>query len=124
MVDYCICLAPSLPLEDAIIAKLRSESTPSINHTRAEFVRFKPVAISIETKRPGMDEDAGEVQLGVWAAAHFERLKQLSGHSGDGNGDNLPILPQIFVQGHDWRFKIAAVHCGGSVVRFVPAIAD
>jgi hypothetical protein len=61
MVDYATCLAPDIELEEKISEKLRIDFSPSISHTRAEFIRFKPIAISIETKRPGMDEDTGEV---------------------------------------------------------------
>jgi hypothetical protein len=52
-------------------------------------VRFKPIVISLETKRPGMDEDTAKVQLGVWAAAHLGRLQELS------RSTDLPIVPQI-----------------------------
>lgn len=110
MVDYVISLDPDLTTMRRIIDKLKSEFTPSINHTKAEYVRFKPIVISLETKRPGMDEDTAKVQLGVWAAAHLERIQELSRKT------DLPILPQILIQGHDWRLKIASLN-GGSVVR-------
>jgi hypothetical protein len=112
MVDYVISLDPDLTTMRRIIDKLKSEFTPSINHTKAEYVRFKPIVISLETKRPGMDEDTAKVQLGVWAAAHLERIQELSRKT------DLPILPQILIQGHDWRLKIASLS-GGSVVRYI-----
>jgi hypothetical protein len=110
MVDYVISLDPDLTTMRRIIDKLKLEFAPSINHTKAEYVRFKPIVISLETKRPGMDEDTAKVQLGVWAAAHLERIQELSRQT------DLPILPQILIQGHDWRLKIASLN-GGSVVR-------
>jgi len=110
MVDYAISLDPDKNTMRRIIHKLKADFSPSINHTKAEYVRFKPIVISIETKRPGMDEDTAKVQLGVWAAAHLERIQELSQKT------NLPILPEILIQGHDWRLKIASLN-EGSIVR-------
>ncbi len=109
MVDYAISLDPDKTTKHRIIEKLKADFSPTINHTKAEYVRFKPIVISIETKRPGMDEDTAKVQLGVWAAAHLERLQELSLKT------DLPILPQILIQGHDWRLKLASL-TEGSVV--------
>jgi len=112
MVDYAISLDPDRITKRRIIEKLKADLSPSINHTKAEYVRFKPIVISIETKRPGMDEDTAKVQLGVWAAAHMERLQELS------RSTDLPTLPLILIQGHDWRLKIASMNAG-SVVRIL-----
>lgn len=95
MVDYAISLDPDRTTKRRIIEKLKADLSPSINHTKAEYVRFKPIVISREIKRPGMDEDTAKVQLGVWTAAHLERLQELSRSS------DVPILPQILIQGHD-----------------------
>jgi hypothetical protein len=64
MVNDTICISGDRKLDNVIIAKLQSQSTASIKNTRVEFVRFKPIAISIKAKRPGIDEDTGEVKLG------------------------------------------------------------
>lgn len=127
MVDYALVLIPSYTLHKSITTLLRAKSLASINATKAEYVRFKPITVSIETKRPGMDEDGAKVQLGVWAGAHFERLRLLLSSpgldgEGDGGGENgvpLPFLPEAVVQGHDWRLKIAEVLGDGNVVRLV-----
>jgi hypothetical protein len=110
MVDYVINLDPDRTTKRRIIEKLKADFSPSINHTKAEYVRFKPIVISLETKRPGTDEDTAIVQLGVWTASLFERLQELSG------SEDLPILPQILIQGNDWRLKVASFS-EGSVVR-------
>lgn len=115
MVDYALILVPDPQTHEAITSKLRSNNLQSINHTKAEYVRFKPITVSMETKRPGMDEDSAKVQLGVWAQAHLERLRILSApHS------ELPILPEVIIQGHDWRLKIASMTIDGDVVCFWP----
>ena len=111
MVDYALVLVPDHSTHKAITARLRKDGLLSINHTKAEYVRFKPITVSIETKRPGMDEDSAKVQLGVWAAAHLERLRILAG-----NDVVLPFLPEVIVQGHDWRLKIASATDDGNVV--------
>ena len=111
MVDYSLVLCPDYKIHKAILAKLRNGGLLSINHSRAEYVRFKPITASIETKRPGIDEDGAKVQLGVWAAAHLERLRMLCGPDAV-----LPVLPEVIVQGHDWRLKIASMTGDGDVV--------
>ncbi len=92
MVDYAIVLVPDYKLHKEITTKLRDRDLLSINQTKAEYVRFKPITVSIETKRPGMDEDNAKVQLGVWAAAHFERLQLLCGLD-----VVVPFLPEMIV---------------------------
>ena len=50
MVDYAIVLVPSIDIHEEIIAKLRSLDLLSINQTKTEYVQFKPITVSIETK--------------------------------------------------------------------------
>jgi hypothetical protein len=111
MVDYAIVLVPDFQTHKDITTKLWSDNLLSINHTKAEYVCFKPITVSIETKRPGMDEDSAKIQLGVWAAAHLERLQISSGPN-----TVLSILSEAIVQGHDWRLKIASMTSDGDVV--------
>lgn len=143
MVDYALVICPprsldQRSLEKRIINKLRSFTSPlssfyqpidqlTINHTKAEYLRFKPIAVSIETKRADAgDEEAGKIQLGMWAGAQYRKLKQLTEN---GVGDefrqmgplgqsstthakskvNYPILPLVLVHGHDWKLKIASL---------------
>ena len=113
MVDYALCidLDTSSDMHQRIIDTLRAEGKPSINHSAAEYVRFKPIAVSIETKRGNVDEDRMYVQLGIWLSAHFARLRQLTG------GDcQLPALPAVIVQGHRWSLMIAEVGVDRKVV--------
>lgn len=107
MVDYALLLdpLPSDSLHGQIRQKLRIETGNrglSINHAFAEDIRFCPIAISIETKRSAIQEDAALVQLGTWCTAHFARLRQLSG-----DAFPLSILPLLLVQGHEWKMMIA-----------------
>ncbi|KAH8836645.1 hypothetical protein MCOR29_002799 [Pyricularia oryzae] len=55
-----------------IIETLRRR-TPgtSINHTDFGPLNKWPIAISVETKRPGVSGEKAELQVGVWQAAHW-----------------------------------------------------
>ncbi|KAI9731062.1 MAG: hypothetical protein M1818_007919 [Claussenomyces sp. TS43310] len=105
MVDYALVLEPQRPFEARIIETLRREGKPSINQTNAEYARFAPIAVSIETKRAAIDETAANVQLSMWVAAHMARLRQLAAAAN--TNEDPPGLPAIIVQGHDWKFTLA-----------------
>jgi len=102
MVDYAMVIRPAKDLLYRIKDLLRENDGFSINQTDARYVRFKPIGLSIETKRGGIDEDKANTQLGTWVSAHFAKLSQLT--RGDGH---LPLLPLILIQGHTWEFMIA-----------------
>jgi hypothetical protein len=75
-----------------------------------------PIAISIETKKPGIEWETAMVQVGIWAAAQFSKLEQLledSGHSIDEARHSLPFLPLFVVLGHDWSFLAATRESDG-----------
>lgn len=65
MVDYALVLITNSESHTTITAKLRQGGLLSINHMMAEDVRSKRITASIETKRPGMNEDGAKIQLGV-----------------------------------------------------------
>src|SRR6266513_2764375 len=46
MVDYALVLVPEYSDHKAITARLRKDGLLSINHTTAEYVRFKPITAS------------------------------------------------------------------------------
>lgn len=49
------------------------------NFTDFEPVQDRPIALSIETKKPTEGFDVAKLQLGVWQAAHWSFLKALVG---------------------------------------------
>ncbi|KUI64025.1 hypothetical protein VM1G_10813 [Cytospora mali] len=102
----------------------------SINHTDFAPLMSNPIAVSIETKKPGKsggDNDA-QLQVGVWQASQWRQLQDLVRRAAalrphdDGENDNdndededdsawpesamssLPLLPAVIVSGHDWSF--------------------
>lgn len=152
MVDYALVIDPEPALRERISETLRAEGTcagagrgesggansqggngsgsvkgKSINATAAEHVRFEPIAVSFETKRAAIDEDDAHVQLGIWVAAHFARLRQLVAarrravegaddrNTEAGTGVRLPILPLVIIQGHDWKVMVAEAVQNGTV---------
>ena len=102
MVDYAMVMRPSEELRSHIRYKLRQDGIYSINHTDAEYVRFSPIALSVETKRAAIEEDKANSQLETWVSAHFEKLRRLI----DGDSD-LPVLPLIFISGDNWYLMLA-----------------
>ena len=119
MVDYAIVIKPSRDfsidasqcLHSRIIEKLRPEKGgASINQTASEWVRFKIIAVNIETKRGAVDEDKAHVQLGTWITAQFARLRQLTSFDTE-----LPSLPVLSVQGKRWLLMIASMKANGRI---------
>lgn len=123
MVDYAIVINPSLrrsgepdtSLHNRIIERLtRQGGDASINQTMADWVRFKPIAINIETKRGAVSEVEGHVQLCTWLTAQYSRLRQLCGTEKDTKGRYinqvpLPSSPVLFAQGNRWVMMIACI---------------
>lgn len=112
MVDYAFVITPDWDLLEKITNRLKGLLESTINHTKAEHLRYKPIAVSFETKKPGTDGEGANVQLGVWAAAHIQRLKDLSART----AESVPILPQVIIQGHYWHLKFASAAANGEVV--------
>ena len=111
MVDYAVVIRPSQEVERHIRSKLRANDSYSINHTDADYIRFSPIALSIETKRAAIEEDKAHRQLGTWVSAHFARLRQLV------QGDSSPpFLPLIMTQGDSWNFMMAVMASAKSIV--------
>ncbi len=106
LVDYVMTIDSSFDFRNRIVAKLSSQRfVPSINQTSAEWIRFNPIAVSIETKRGAVDQDTTYVQLGMWTAAHFAKLRQLT----QDRSAALPVLPLVLVQGHEWKMMLASM---------------
>ena len=83
LVDYAIVMEPTADMNARVNATLAHQVSlkgqrvvASIKSTSAEWIRFRPIAVSIETKRYANYQDSGELQLGSWAIAHLLKLKQ------------------------------------------------
>jgi len=104
IVDYTINLQPDDEMKHLIVGLLRSQpyALQTINQTMQGPVRYLPIAISIETKTPGESEEDAMIQLAMWAAAHFNRLRMLSRE----NTVSL-TLPLLYVRGAEWSLRFA-----------------
>lgn len=89
------------------MAARHPDETASVNHSWHAPLRTGPISVNIVTKLTGEGWDTAVVQLGTWVAAHFTKLEHLI-HDFDGDADQMPFLPLIIVQGHDWYFLAAS----------------
>ena len=109
MVDYAICLEidQTEPLFNRMRTAMQFEPPESqyINHTSFEPVRFRPIAVSIETKVSGNEAEA-TTQLSVWMIAHFKRLQKILERSKVQS--EMIVLPLIHIQEHEWFATLAA----------------
>ena len=114
MVDYSISLVPNQDMHDAIIRLLKNEAyeLQTINQTRSDPLRFRPIAISIETKKASLAGQGARIQLGMWVAAHFNRIRALKDES-----LIMPTLPLISVAGAEWHLHFAR-DCDKQIVSY------
>lgn len=128
MVDFVIHVEPSDRFRDAVRARAQLRTTQmSVNHTFHEPLCWCPIGVSIETKHTGRNWDEAMMQVGIWAAAQFTKLEQLATEANEMSGKdevvrNLPFLPLIIIQGHDWIFLAAIRDPGKQTVRFPPLL--
>ncbi|KAI0469904.1 hypothetical protein GGR56DRAFT_661653 [Xylariaceae sp. FL0804] len=90
------------------------EASPflSINHTDSPPLLLRPVAVSVETKRPVGDANEANLQIGTWQAAQWNKLIELIEDREDRSADDdvadplstLEFLPGIIIRGQDWYF--------------------
>lgn len=73
--DFCIVLRQPSMHRHPSIAEINSAE--SINHSNHPPLLSNPIVISIETKAAAPNQEEAELQMGVWMAAHFARLRAL-----------------------------------------------
>ncbi|KAH0182534.1 hypothetical protein KCV03_g10291, partial [Aureobasidium melanogenum] len=115
MVDFAIVFRPDDRLTSALplTGRYIDGGVQSFNHTRYGPLTNKPIVVSIETKPEGESLREAEVQLAVWAAAHFTRLRDLLDESKAETTD-LPWLPLLIAQGPQWYFLFASRSAAGT----------
>ncbi|KAM3537102.1 hypothetical protein ARSEF1564_009974 [Beauveria bassiana] len=108
MIDYVVALRPSDTLRALIDAFLLGEPRErnSINQTRYMPLQKRPAPIFIETKTTSGVQDGASVQLGVWLAAWYERLRTLTALAGSPQ-EKLITLPLIQVTSGVWTLMFA-----------------
>ncbi|KAM0190308.1 hypothetical protein ACHAPI_009559 [Fusarium lateritium] len=122
MVDFCLYLNPTDSL--ALQALGRRTPTLTVNHTDFAPLQLSPIVLSIETKRPGKELDAAQLQMGVWHAAQWAFLRSVIGltpqpltaeeevlrkEKANTALAELGFIPGIIVQGHRWLFVFSTL---------------
>ncbi|GKU09144.1 unnamed protein product, partial [Fusarium langsethiae] len=121
-IDFCVYLDPHHDPKDTNIA--RSVDTIrarlpllSINPTDDLSLLSNPIAIPIETKRPGEGLDTANLQVATFLTAHLTLLQRLvdagaavPAEAGEKvpSVDDLGFLPGLIVQGNTWNFIAAS----------------
>ncbi|EME77031.1 uncharacterized protein MYCFIDRAFT_89145 [Pseudocercospora fijiensis CIRAD86] len=119
LVDYAVSITPT-PDEDRDINHLlrrEPDCRATISQSRATALRTHPIAISIETKADSGTTGEAKNQLGVWAYAHFERMRTLLGLEEDvppGEESIMAVHPIIYVQQHDWIMALVVARKAGT----------
>ncbi|KAI1394965.1 hypothetical protein F4819DRAFT_492948 [Hypoxylon fuscum] len=101
LVDFCIALESDTAHKETIKQLLASQPAAlrSLNQTMYSPLRFRPIAIAVETKTDTATE-TGESQLAIWTKAWLNRMKLLG-------AKNIPPLPVLRIKGHDWFLLLA-----------------
>jgi hypothetical protein len=102
----------------------RRTPTLTVNHTDFMPLQLTPIALSIETKRPGKELDAAQLQMGVWHAAQWMFLLSVVGLTPQAASvaEELSrrrleeealaeqgFIPGIIVHGHRWLFVFSTL---------------
>ncbi|KAL9036140.1 MAG: hypothetical protein Q9214_006267 [Letrouitia sp. 1 TL-2023] len=106
MVDFALVVEPSRHMRQQMGLFLDTRGMSSVNQTDASFTETKPYACYIETKPSGEGEKKAGVQLVTFLAAHYEKLKRLSGKE----GTDLPAMPVLTTQGHTWSLMMVGMN--------------
>ncbi|KAF4343540.1 hypothetical protein FBEOM_2449 [Fusarium beomiforme] len=124
MVDFCLYLPTNATDADALQALGRRTPTLTVNHSDFAPLQLSPIVLSIETKRPGKELDAAQLQMGVWHAAQWAFLRSVVGLTAQPLTaeeeiqrkqkarvvlEQLGFIPGIIVQGHRWLFVFSTL---------------
>ncbi|KAL7783409.1 hypothetical protein V8C37DRAFT_49455 [Trichoderma ceciliae] len=75
IIDACIYASLNQDQElKAATAFSSTAPTLSINHTDFQPLQLRPLLLSIETKKPGIEGEKAQLQIGVWHAAQWAFL--------------------------------------------------
>ncbi|CAJ0555002.1 Ff.00g135150.m01.CDS01 [Fusarium sp. VM40] len=121
-IDFCVYLDPRYDTIDTNIASQVDSVRArlpllSINPTDDLSLLSNPIAISIETKRPGEGLDTANLQVATFLTAHLtilQRLVDAGAAMPVDEGEKMPsvddlgFLPGLIVQGNTWNFVAAS----------------
>ncbi|KAL7919192.1 hypothetical protein ACQKWADRAFT_301975 [Trichoderma austrokoningii] len=138
MIDICVyaSLDQNQEFKAAVTEFSKITPTLSINHTDFYPLQFRPLLLSIETNKPGVEWEKARLQIGVWHASQWAFLRWTVGQNlirqrltqsadpptTDEGGEfkaeklaalsKLAFIPGIIVQGNDWYFVFSTYDNG------------
>jgi hypothetical protein len=124
MVDFALLLAPPAdsPLQQAMKRLLRNLPLNMKSLSQSDYgpLRHYPAPVAIETKTSSGNMEEAKVQLGVWTAAWFKRMGDLSRHGDRDNGEAMIAVPLLMVEAEQWSLYYACDEENGIVSPFTP----
>ncbi|KAH0531815.1 hypothetical protein TsFJ059_000597 [Trichoderma semiorbis] len=134
MIDVCIyaSLDQNQELRAAMAEFCMTAPTATVNHTDFEPLQLRPLVLGIGTRRPGVEWDRAQVQIGIWHASQWAFLRWAVGRKllkqrvakGADKGEEefqaeeravlskLGFIPGIIVQGNRWHLVISTYNEG------------
>jgi hypothetical protein len=101
LVDFALVLMPNNALEDKITSFFANPEYPTVNQTLYGALSRRPAPVFIETKTSAGVINRSHVQLGIWTAAWYQRLRAVK-------STKDPIaIPVIQVHGNVWTVMFA-----------------
>ncbi|KAL6912489.1 hypothetical protein FSST1_010249 [Fusarium sambucinum] len=101
MVDFALALIPDAELQTKIDLFLRTQHHETINQTTYPALANRPAPLFIETKTTSGSGSRSQVQLGIWAASWFQRLRAA------GSAKEAIPIPLVQVYGNIWHVIFA-----------------
>lgn len=77
MIDICIFSSSDQneEFEEVLVEFSRTAPTLTVNHTDFEPLQLRPLVLSIGTRRPGVEWDKAQLQMGAWHASQWAFLR-------------------------------------------------
>ncbi|KAI1498687.1 hypothetical protein F5X99DRAFT_431577 [Biscogniauxia marginata] len=95
MVDFCLTIELRSPKAvQQVLMRQPCDNLRTINQTMYPPLRFRPIAVAIETKIE-TSASMGESQLGIWTKGWLNRM-------GLFGVPECPPVPLIHIRGHEW----------------------
>ncbi|OBS20351.1 hypothetical protein FPOA_06723 [Fusarium poae] len=102
MVDFALALIPDAGLQTKMDCFLRTQQHETINQTMYTALTKRPAPLFIETKTMSGSGTRSQVQLGIWVASWFQRLRAV------GSAKEAIPVPLIQVSGNTWHVIFAS----------------
>ena len=111
-VDFCLALEPKESTHEFLAA----QDLQAVNQSLYTALLSRPIAVSIETKRP-VPHGGGVDQLMVWTRAWFARVSCMAPEAA------MPTLPVVRIIRHTWDMRWVWMEPGDvPKMRYTPAV--